>query len=100
MYELLIQAYVEYFRTHPSEREEIHFLEVGPTAGPRTLVPEGVGGRWLAWLQTDSSWTSTSVTRQLQEQMQRLQHAPMDEQRRFETALRHAIAQLDFGEHQ
>jgi hypothetical protein len=87
MYELLIQAYVEYFRTHPSEREEIHFLEVGPTAGPRTLVPEGVGGRWLAWLQTDSSWTSTSVTRQL-------------EQRRFETALRHAIAQLDFGEHQ
>ena len=100
MYELLIKAYIEYFQAYPSERERLQFISIDSTAEPRTVMPEDVGARWLAWLQTDAAWTPASITRPLQQEMERLQHAPLDEQRQFETALRHALAQLAFGEHQ
>ena len=98
MDDLLITAYVAYFRMHPEDREGLKFLEVDPAIGPMACLTEDVGKRWVAWLRTDPAWTSRPIARRLSRQMQRLDQATPAAQCRFQTALRHAIAQLDFGE--
>ena len=93
MYELLIKAYVEYFRQHPHDRQGLAFVEVDPAQDPIACLAEDVGARWVAWLETDAAWTPPLVAWRLGQEMQQLDEAPLDEQRRFQVALRQALAQ-------
>jgi hypothetical protein len=97
-YALLIRAYVEYFRSHPTDRAGLAFVEVDPALGRVACLTEEVGHRWVAWLQTHPAWSPGPITHRLRRQMRHLEQATVDEQRQFQGALRRAIAQLDFGE--
>ena len=98
MYDLLIKAYVEYFRQHPHDREGLKFIEVMPEIGPMACMTEEVGQRWMAWLQVDPAWAAPSIARRLGRQMRQVDEGSPAAQRQFQAALRHAMAQLDYGE--
>jgi hypothetical protein len=97
MYELLIKAYVEYFRQHPQDRQGLAFVEADPALGPLACLAEDVGARWVAWLETDAAWTPPLVAWRLGQDMQQLDEVSPEEQRQFQVALRQALAQLDRG---
>jgi hypothetical protein len=97
MYELLIKAYVEYFRQHPQDRQGLAFAEADPALGPLACLAEDVGARWVAWLETDAAWTPPLVAWRLGQEMQQLDEASPEEQRQFQVALRQALAPWDRG---
>ena len=97
----VFDAYVTYLRLHPEAREGLKFLPV-PHAPEYGTVPywrDDAGQRWMRWVQEDPAWSTPAKRQRFARELKQLERATAAT-RLFWDKVRHAVAQLDYGEHE
>jgi hypothetical protein len=92
VFETLITYAIAYYRAHPDALERYRAFKTH-----EEVVDEAY--QFTTWSLTTPPWNSPEMQQRLDDESQRLYHAPTTIRARFFAAKNAAIVQLEYGEH-